>query len=245
MKPVFGIANSNAFDVATALKRLRPRTNVCVLAIDDISKVVDAKIIVAPSVQTVIRFEKELNESDALIFVIDIAVNLKRIRKIVMLDCRLDYNLGTQFYNLSDSMLEQCLTTKESYPFKSLKFTSLDVAKELLDKTPTSILSKIMTFLYSIPDKKKRELYKETIFHWLVNPDLSNDFLVLTLRLRGKGKRIVEFLSSDSIRVVRSMFAPGANPKALMRKHKISSFDYNYLKRVKAKTFKGKKKKQR
>ena len=243
IKSVIGISNSNAPDVTEALRKLKPRTYVHLLGYDPPEKLKEAKIIVASSVNSVKSNAKVLNKTDAFIFVVDIAINLKRIRGIFFLDCRLTYDLGAKFYDLSTSMLNECLIYTSDYKYKTLKFREIDVAEKLLDKTPTSVLSKIMTFLYSIPDKKKRELYKQTIFKWMVTPSLTNDFLITTLKLKGKSKRLIDFLASPQIAVVRSLFEHGADTKKIMRENKVASFDFNYLKRVKKSYLKGKNKK--
>lgn len=234
MKPVFGIANSNVVDIALALKKLRPRTKVCVLGLDDNSQLDDAKIVVS-TVANLIHKKSLIKKLDPCIFVVDAPINLVRIRKIQLVDCRLDYKLGAKMYSISSSILEDCLQQAQrgQHKYKTLKVKPMNAQDILLSRTPTSIMPRLMALLYSIPDKRKRELYKTTIFKWIVNPELSTEYLRKELHLNNgkKGKALIEFLTSDTIGIVRSLFVDGANVRSILRKNKLSKFDFMYFQR--------------
>lgn len=239
MKPIFGIANSNIVDVAFAFKRLKPRMKLFVAGQGKDSDVEKARIFVS-NFAGFRRLHKSIPDSCS-IFIVDTAINLKRVRKITLLDSMLKKDMSTEFFSITDDILVDALLSREEYPYAKAKFKRFDVSDILLRKTPVSVLSKIFTFLYSIANKEKRDKYRHAILYWLVHPDLDENYLVDILKLKGKGKRLLEFLLTDDILAVRSMFDDSVNYKEIIRKHNIAVFDYNYLNRFKSKTLKGKK----
>lgn len=243
MKQVFGIANSNIVDVAFSLKRLKPRTKLFVYGFNSNEELDDAKIYLS-NMTAFKRVHKSIPE-DCVLFIVDTAINLKKIKDIVLVDSLLKPDMSTEFFSITDDILRNAINAKGEYPHRRAQFKKFDIAEVLLRKTPVSVLSKIFTFLYSIANKEKRDNYRHAILYWLVNPDLDEHYLVNALNLKGKGKRLLEFLLENDIVAVRTMFEDSVNYKDVLKANNISVFDYNYLKKFKAKDLKKKGKKKK
>lgn len=231
MKPVFGVANSNVIDLVAALKRLRPRTPVFVLS-HSLSELPNtAKIVVAPSVASALKHRHSIEKTEAHLFIVDVAVNLKRVRGIELIDSKVGSDFNTIFYTLSTSILDSCLKDKSDYKHRRIKVSNEPLHEKMLERTPVSPLAKLLTMFYAIPNKKKRELYKTVIYYWLVTPSLEPEYLERTLNLKTK-TALFSFLTSSVVSNLRLSFDKNFNARKVLKKNRISQFDYNYLNKV-------------
>jgi len=137
--------------------------------------------------------------------------------------------MKTDFFNLSDSEIQECLVSKATYPYKRLRIKDLDIYENLFKKQPVSVLSTIFTNLYSIQNKERREEIKNKVFHWLYSKDKTLEVLLKDTNLR-KGNSLRDYLHSEDVEKLRTILAAETKDiKELLKKYNVAKFDVKYL----------------
>lgn len=228
MRPVYGLANTNSLDLHATIKKYRPKTKIFLQGNSSPETLPNYSIIVFSSVN---YFEKNYDKisKNAYVFITDLALNLKRVKGIVLVDCNTTSSMRTSYYSLTDLEIIECLNSKESYPYEEYYIKSLDVFDRLFQKQPVSVLSDLFTLFYSIPNKERRLQIKTDILLWLKSSnDSDHDFedLLKKLKLR-KTSEIYLYLKEnyDKLLLLRNEVVNGVKNKD----NKVSGFDIRYL----------------
>ena len=135
---------------------------------------------------------------------------------------------------LTPKKLESLLKQKQELPV--LKFSPLNLATTLLDRTKPSIIKDILTLLYKVPDKQQRDKLRVSFFKTLIHAESIDDLSETLISLSYPKKLVKKLMSSvDSKILVKTMKATKlvANKKTTVEKaaskYGIAEFDIRYI----------------
>jgi hypothetical protein len=125
----------------------------------------DAHIWIVVSSQTLeLLKEKRVNMSKVTVIIVDNVVLATQYQGIVLLDCKQTRSYQFKFQPLDSEMV---LSLREGSTNTSVDINAVrvDILPELLNAQPPSVLSPVMTYIYTIPDTDKRSKYLADIFN--------------------------------------------------------------------------------
>lgn len=233
MKGLFGISNTSIHHVWHLIS-VNPNIDVSVF--EPGSKKPLSKIVLVPTIQTVINNIETFNKSDSIFFVFDAPVLLEYLRPIVLLDVEkktssFSYKFRDLTFDLISKTLSQCDKAKSFVVTKKV----INVIPVLLGKQ-SSFLTPIMTYLYLIPKGDGRYKYSKIIYDWLRTPNAPVEDLKIGANTASK--TLFKFLKSErgitaktaveKIWALKKLKKP-CNYKKLAKEHQVNVFDLKYL----------------
>ncbi len=228
MRPALGFTSISAPDLISIIRSIKPRSKIFVSGISHESELAAAKFAVFTSVNALQKFYSIVYKTDAVVVVSDCIMNLKRVKNLNIVDGGCTANFRTEF--LSVPVQDIILGLTNTSEGKPLKFRKLDIASDILKNTPESVMSNVMTFLFKIPNKDRREYARAAIYEWLCTPAMPFSSFLEKLSFRGaSGKAFKNYLQSPSVDALRSMFSPNADLEKILKENNLSVFDYNYI----------------
>ena len=233
---LFGIATNNIFNVQRSLLLLNPKLRIQVVGFDDLPK--DADVHLVPTTAKFLKVRHQLEELTSKVFVFDTPVLLEYLKPIRVLDvAKKTKTFKYGFHTLTPAILQEALDEK----FKKQLVTkeAIDVIPTFLSQTQGSILSHILTFLYSVPKTDRRLKYQRMIYDWFQSED---SVVTLASKLSKKPNKAVtkltNFLESSLAQNARKALQHIAQEKAtkksvpldkVAKKFGVDLFDIKYV----------------
>lgn len=242
MKALYGLGNHSVYSVRKTLrghsKDLRVQVIHSECRVDQ-----TADVLLVSNVSNFLRVRKELNASNAVVFVFDTPVLLEYLKPIVLLDVKKRASFRYSYVDLRAETLIRALSEKTTKI--TVESFTIDLIPKLLEGTFPSIMKPVLTFLYTIPDLEKRLLFRFQILTYMMNRRVGADDLKQTLIELSRQKKsyralddLIDFLTTDSVKATRKVLRKVSKAKKqgksvkidkLCEEYKVNSFDVRYV----------------
>lgn len=239
MYKVFGFANHDAHYIHKRIKFLFPEKK-CQPIYDTYKVKKNVDIIFCFTVRSLIKISRQIEDKDVKVFVFDSPYYLNNIENLSILDVKKSNGLNFSFIAVTD---EQLISAIDSVGVKKIQRRNIDVVSILESKMTPSCLSFILTFLYSIQNTEKRNLYKKIIFSWFFTKKTSK-WLAKKIKESSSKKqnvnaesliRHIENGNFDNLKQALSHISPIIKSKlpinydAISKKFNVAAYDLRYI----------------
>lgn len=194
MRGLFGICRNNIFKVLNILEKGKVE-NIRVLQLSD--EKIRGDVVFVPSIDIFIAKRKLLNKSKAVVIVFDAAVRCERLVPIELLDIHSRTEAFIyKFKPLTPTKLLTLVKEALNADPTSIKVVTqtIDVIPRILHNEIPSLLSPVLTFLYSVANTDARAEYSEIIYSWLLS-DQSTKLIKQPLIKKGASESLVNALT--------------------------------------------------
>jgi len=208
VKKLFGVTNNNIAHLSHHIRAFRDllspekKKKLRVQILDFEEKVRDTvNVLLVPSITLFNNNLRDINDSNAVVFVFGPPVRCEYLYPITLLDVQQKRNSFTYLFvpELTYEIVEKALLTGLRSPNTTIvDQRALDVIPTLLDETKGSIMQAIMSYLYKVPNTDKRQWQQSLIFSWLLSDyDEEQLYLALGTTKNKNLDKLVAFFNSE------------------------------------------------
>jgi len=198
-RAIYGITNNNIYSVSSTIKNYKRSlpdkdAETFMLQLLDYNHAVNtqAKVVLIPSVKQAIRNREPIHRADGVIFVFDSPVQCGQLVNIELLDV-VDKPTNWQytFRPLPEELvLDKLLIGLASDPNLPLITRDLAIIPSILGGMQDDLSTRIMGFLYKIPNINNRKEVQGIVYDWLLSSSRIDDlFEALKITVVYKSKR--------------------------------------------------------
>lgn len=247
MKALLALTNHNIDFCQQSLARMKDCPPVAILKIDDLIKQPTSKqhILLVPTVATLLRNATVLNQCpEILVIVFDAPVLCGEVNAQMLDVEKQTFDFLFTFKHLeSADMLRMVRKALASAEQVQIKKQTVDMSTKLLKRAYGSIIGKLLTFIYKVPDTDRRQEIQQTIFAawWNGKPQDALEFLRKRYSKNAAAQEFIKHLQGEDarrfaaaiadVRTLKDNQKPVNLPK-ISKAHKVSVYDLRYYSKV-------------